>query len=96
MALAEAQANTQGPEVGKAIGAALVGAAMPGMIQQGFVVWEDDIKKGEAGDLCKMTFVAEEPVTETSVLVRWKTGTGRDKTYTFERFGDKWMVVAMK
>ena len=96
-ALAQAAANA--PKSGAAgagakLGGALAKSMMPGLVQAAFTGWEDDIKKGEAGDLCYMQFESVSAASETATVF-WKTHSGNKKTYEFQRFGDKWMVVGM-
>jgi hypothetical protein len=68
---------------------------MPAVVAAAFTGWEDDIKKGEAGDLCYMTFERAEAGEQTA-SVAWKTHSGTAKVYELTRFGEKWMVVGVK
>lgn len=95
-----AQAAASAPKDGLAgagakLGGTLAKSMMPGIVAAAFTGWEDDIKKGEAGDLCYMTFEHAEVGAETA-SVAWKTHSGTAKVYEFKHFGDKWMVVGMK
>jgi hypothetical protein len=95
-----AQANASAPKGGLAgagakLGGALAKSMMPAVVQAAFTGWEDDIKKGAAGDLCYMTFERAEAGSDTA-SVAWKTHSGTAKVYEFQKFGDKWMVVALK
>lgn len=59
---------------------------------EAFQGWEDDIKKGEAGDLCKMTYTGESEFPPDQTVVRWNTASGKAKAWTFEKAGDRYLV----
>jgi hypothetical protein len=80
---------------GAKLGGQLAKSMMPAVVAAAFTGWEDDIKKGEAGDLCYMTFERAEAGEQTA-SVAWKTHSGTAKVYEFTRFGDKWLVVGVK
>jgi hypothetical protein len=63
-------------------------------VQQTFTEWEDDVKKGSSGNLCKMQFVSSDE-RETTAEVKWKTASGKDKSWIFQRFDKKWLAIEL-
>jgi hypothetical protein len=55
-------------------------------------VWEDDIKRNKAGDLCKGKF---EWADNPGGKVAWTTPTGKLKTAYFEPAGDTFLMVGI-
>lgn len=62
--------------------------------QKIFIDWEDDIKKGTGGDLCKMEFMSADE-HEHSAEVKWKTPSGKDKVWRFQKFDKTWLAVEL-
>ena len=57
--------------------------------------WEDDMKKGRDGDLCRMSLGDETPNGgETNVEV--STPTGRRRVWVFKAFDRRWLLVAIR
>jgi hypothetical protein len=81
---------------GGSLGAKLAEGMVDRAIQAAITEWEDDIKKREDGNLCKMQFVSADKNVQHSGWVRWRTPSGVNKTWKFERYGDKWLVTAMR
>lgn len=78
--------------LGKQATSDLVHAMAKKAAAEAFQGWEDDIKKGEAGDLCKMTYTGESEFPPLQTVVRWNTASGRAKAWTFEKAGERWLV----
>lgn len=62
------------------------------VIQEMFTKWEDDIKKGDASDLCRMSVIDAHEV-ENSADVHVRTPSGNDKSWRLSRFGRRWLLV---
>jgi hypothetical protein len=73
---------------GAKLGGQLAKSTMPAVVAAAFTGCEDDIKKGEAGDLCYMTFERAEAGEQTA-SVAWKTHSGAAKVCELTRFGEK-------
>ena len=63
-------------------------------VQKTFTEWEDEIKKGSAGYLCKMEFTSSDE-REQGADVKWKTASGKDKIWVFQRFDKKLLAVEL-
>lgn len=62
------------------------------VIQEMFTKWEDEIKRGEASDFCRMS-VMEAREVENSADVYVRTPSGNDKVWRLSRFGKRWLLV---
>lgn len=81
----------------KKAGLGIIEGVAPAAARKAIEEWDDDVKRGEGGDLCKMTFSfagALEGTPRTGV-VHWTTGTGKAKSWRFTEYGKKWMVTDM-
>lgn len=65
------------------------------VIHEMFTKWEDDIKKGEASDLCRMSVIDAHEV-ENAADVHVRTPSGSDKTWRLSRFGRRWLLVDVR
>jgi hypothetical protein len=57
-------------------------------MKQYWQVWEDEIKKGKDGGLCKLEIRG---VNGHEVQIR--TGTGKEFTWQFTKYDDKWLLT---
>lgn len=62
------------------------------VLQEMFTKWEDDIKRGDASDLCRMSVIDGHEV-ENSADVHVRTPSGNDKSWRLSRFGRRWLLV---
>lgn len=62
------------------------------VIQEMFTKWEDEIKRGDASDFCRMS-VMEAREVENAADVYVRTPSGNDKVWRLSRFGQRWLLV---
>lgn len=74
-----------GPEAERMISAA---------VQAAFTAWEDDIKKGEAGDLCKMRLTSVDERGDTAA-VTWTSARGSENVWRLKRYDKTWLLIEM-
>lgn len=59
-----------------------------------FAVWEREVRKGERGMPCAMTYVASRVNAQGDMgEVRIKDYKGEPMQWTFEKFGERWFLV---
>src|ERR1019366_1180846 len=72
-------------------------SGIPGLrrtVEESLAKWEDDIKRGNAGDLCQMSIVDAKEV-ENTADVHFSTPSGKDRTWRLSRFDKSWLVVKL-
>lgn len=81
----------------KKAGAAMIEAIAPAAARKAIEEWEDDIKRGEGSDMCKMTFSSAGPLggSPRTGVVYWDSASGNKKGWQFTEYGKKWMVTDM-
>lgn len=62
------------------------------VVQEMFTQWEDDIKRGDASNLCRMSVIDAHEV-ENSADVHVRTPSGKDRSWRLSRFGRRWLLV---
>jgi hypothetical protein len=86
-------AHVDKTQIGANLGKAK-GQEGPTAIQATFTAWEDDIKKGRDGGLCKMQLTSAEE-RDGSSTVKWKSAAGKDNVWVFRRYDKSFLLVEM-
>jgi hypothetical protein len=66
--------------------------AIPSNFDDAFKVWEGDIKRGPASDLCRMSISEISAAGDTAEV---HVGAPADRRWSMARRGDRWMLVGV-
>jgi hypothetical protein len=64
--------------------------AIPPVFSEAFVVWEHDVKQGQAGELCHMSIMGSTEAGDTADV---HVGTPAEGHWRVARRGDRWLLV---
>jgi hypothetical protein len=92
--LKQKETGNEPQSLAQQMGKALVQVIMPGVMGQIWQAYEDEIKKGKGGNLCKMKIISEKTNTnENQVIVQFPDG--KQQTWGFTKYDNKWMLISL-
>ena len=76
------------------MGKALAQVIMPAVMGQVWQAYEDEIKKGKDGNLCKMKIISEKTdKNENQTILQFPDG--KQQTWGFTKYNNKWMLTSI-